>query len=277
MRARAGRALAVAALAGVLAIVPVAARGQCCGDCNVDGAVSIDELVKAVTRALAGCADDGVCRLDDCATQLATCQGDLAECRAHPAPQRLPASGQTTAFGPGSDGDVRAGAPLAYTDNGDGTITDDNTGLIWEKKDHGGGVHDVDKRFSWGANTEPFAMDGTIVSEFLATLNTPPCFAGSCDWRIPNIKELQTLVDYENLPASGPVIDAAFNANCVAGCTADGNGAPVCSCSASFVYWSSTTGRGVPMDAWIVDFDSGIVAFLLKNLDGAVRAVRERR
>ncbi len=36
------------------------------------------------------------------------------------------------AFGLGSDGDVQADAPLSYTDNGDGTITDNSTGLMRE-------------------------------------------------------------------------------------------------------------------------------------------------
>jgi hypothetical protein len=275
--ARAGRGLAVAVVAGLLAVVPMSASGQCCGDCNVDGAVSIDELLKAVNRALVGCADDGVCQMGECPRELAACQADLADCQAHVAPPRLPASGQITAFGPGSDGDVRAGAPLTYTDNGDGTVTDGNTGLIWEKKDRAGGIHDVDKRVSWGTTAEPFSMNGTIVTDFLATLNTPPCFAGNCAWRIPNIRELQSLVDYEIVPASGPVVDAAFNTNCVADCAADGSGDPRCSCSAAFVYWSSTTGRGVPMNAWVVDFDSGLVAFFLKSFAGAVRAVRDGR
>ena len=56
----------------------------------------------------------------------------------------FPATGQTTAYradtltrqgAPVPDnGTVRAGAPLRFTDNWDGTITDNNTGLMWEKK-----------------------------------------------------------------------------------------------------------------------------------------------
>jgi hypothetical protein len=38
--------------------------------------------------------------------------------------QRLPATGQTTSYVKGDDGDIRAGAPLKYRDNGDGTVTD---------------------------------------------------------------------------------------------------------------------------------------------------------
>lgn len=56
----------------------------------------------------------------------------------------FPASGHTTAYGTGSDGDVQAGSTLSYTDNGDGTITDNVTGLMWEKKDDSGGIHDKD-------------------------------------------------------------------------------------------------------------------------------------
>ena len=40
--------------------------------------------------------------------------------------------------GTGQDGDIQAGATLSYTDNGDGTITDNNTGLMWEKKSDDG-------------------------------------------------------------------------------------------------------------------------------------------
>jgi len=36
-----------------------------------------------------------------------------------------------------------------FVDNGDGTITDTNTGLMWEKKDAAGGLHEVTTRYTW--------------------------------------------------------------------------------------------------------------------------------
>jgi len=102
----------------------------------------------------------------------------------------LPATGQTTSYGAGSDGDLRAGIALSYTNNGDGTITDDNTGLMWEKKDDSGGIHDKDNTYTWCVDANPpdgvcdngtNEMDGTIVTTFLPTLNAG--FAGYTDWR----------------------------------------------------------------------------------------------
>src|SRR5437899_1127498 len=62
----------------------------------------------------------GVCTANVCAPRTTKCQA-------------FPATGQTTSFHAGDDGATQAGAPLSYTDNGDGTITDENTGLMWEK------------------------------------------------------------------------------------------------------------------------------------------------
>ncbi|MGH8013763.1 MAG: hypothetical protein ACREQ4_14820, partial [Candidatus Binataceae bacterium] len=65
-------------------------------------------------------------------------------------PQRFPATGQTTSYVAGDDGAIRAGAPLRYRDNGDGTITDENTKLMWEKKDQAsGGLHNWDNTYPW--------------------------------------------------------------------------------------------------------------------------------
>jgi hypothetical protein len=261
-----------AAVVAMLGPIVQGAAAQCCGDCNGGGEVNVNELVTAVNRALTGCSDDGICSASACPVQLATCRGELATCRARPGGQRFPASGQTTSYGPSSDGNVRAGAALSYTDNGDGTITDNNTGLMWEKKDDSGGIHDQDNRYTWGMSEAPYTMNGTMVTEFLTTLNRAPCFAGHCDWRIPNVKELQSIVDYE-IPYLGPTVHTAFhNAAGCTGCT-DVTVAS-CSCTQSFYYWSSTTGAYNTGDAWIVYFNDGYVGNYNKSYYNYVRAVR---
>ncbi len=67
-----------------------------------------------------------------------SCVGDVAAALSgSPLPppcQEFPATGQTTSVRPGDDGDIEAGATLSYTDTGNGTIIDSNTGLQWEKK-----------------------------------------------------------------------------------------------------------------------------------------------
>jgi len=111
-----------------------------------------------------------------------------------------------------------------------------------------------------------------VILKFLATLNTPSCFAGHCDWRIPNVKELQSIVDYE-IPNPGPTVNAAFhNAAGCPGCT-DVTLAS-CSCTASGEYWSSTTSRDFPGYAWYVGFGDGDVDDDRKGFTNAVRAVR---
>jgi len=278
MKSRRVRTAMAVVLCGVgVAWSPGRSSGQCCGDCNGNGTVAINELITAVNRSLKGCQDDGICTMETCPAQLATCRDDLAGCRSQTGCRAFPASGQTTAYGPGSDGDVQAGATLSYTDNGDGTITDNNTGLMWEKKDDSGGIHDQDNNYTWwGGVSEGYLMDGTMVTEFLDTLNAGGGFARHTDWRIPNVRELQSIVDYE-IPYPGPVVNAAFhNAAGCTGCT-DVTLAS-CGCTRSYGYWSSTTTRNDPNYAWNVLFDRGYVLsgsyLLLKYLSFAVRAVR---
>ena len=194
-----------------------------------------------------------------------------------PAVTGLPATGQTTSYGAGSDGDVQAGVTLSYTDNGDGTITDNDTGLMWEKKDDSGGIHDKDNAYTWCADISPpdgicdsgtNAMDGTIVTTFLSTLNVG--FAGYTDWRIPNAKELESIVDYE---AVEPTINPAFNRS--ATCTGCMDVmAATCSCTLSDFYWSSTSYQFSPAEAWDVLFGDGRVVGISKSLTSHVRAVR---
>jgi len=207
-------------------------------------------------------------------TLLPACGDDSDDRQSQACVSGFPASGQTTAYGTGSDGDVRAGAALSYTDNGDGTITDNNTGLMWEKKDDSGGLHDKDNFYTWGMTDPPYEMNGTMLTQFLLVLNQEPCFAEYCDWRIPNVRELQSIVDYQVVDP-GPTVSAAFhNAAGCPGC-ADVTVAS-CSCTASYYYWSSTTGSRGANYAWLVDFTFGGVfnVYGIKNNLEHVRAVR---
>ena len=148
-------------------------------------------------------------------------------------------------------------------------MTDDRTGLMWEKKSDDGSIHDWDNTYTWGQNVSPYMMNGTMVTTFLAALNTAPCFAGYCDWRIPNLVELESIRDLDNV---NPATFSAFNTGCASGCTV-----LTCSCTVSTFYWSSSTSRGNPYSAWRVDFYYGVDfdGFVAdKTLGYYVRAVR---
>ena len=197
------------------------------------------------------------------------------------------------------DGTVQAGSPLMYHDLRDGTILDLNTQLVWEKKDRAGGLHDKDDQFVWSG-------DGTqeTIWDWLDDLNNGcannedmPCsadgdcgvggkcgFAGHRNWRIPNVRELLSIVDYGALI---PTVDSAFNNNCAGTCTV-----LQCSCTAvnGFIpgidtgvggYWSSTSlprPEGTPEfvlpAAWSVFFGSGDSSIDTRGLERHVRAVR---
>jgi hypothetical protein len=160
--------------------------------------------------------------------------------------------------GTGQDGELQKGITRAYADNGDGTVTENQTGLMWEKLDDNdtAGIHDWDDTYTW-------------VNAFgkITTLNTPPCFAGYCDWRLPNINELVSLTKRS---AVSPAIDVAFfHTGCAPGCTAT-----TCSCTQSDYYWSSTTDETNRSDAWLVDFIGGSIYAPPKDGTYYVRAVR---
>ena len=73
-----------------------------------------------------------------------------------------------------------------FQDNADGTVTDRATGLMWSKADSSAGMN-WQKALAW-------------VPRMNATN-----FLGHHDWRLPNAKELQSLVDYSRIPAIAPV------------------------------------------------------------------------
>jgi len=197
------------------------------------------------------------------------CSFDTTGCKGVPRTGGFLATGQTSVYAPGDDGALRVGAPLSYTDNGDGPITDNNTGLMWEKKSDDDGLHDKDSAYSWNPGPAWNPGPGSIW-EWIAQVNAEGSrgFAGHADWRIPNVRELQSIVNYQiSYPA--PMVSAAFNGGCVPGCTV-----LTCSCTVAPLYWSSTTyvyGSGL---AWGVSFSGGSVNIGNKLNGNPVRAVR---
>jgi len=175
-------------------------------------------------------------------------------------------TGQIIAYGTGSDGDLRKGANRSFTDNGDGTITDTTTGLMWEKKSDDDSIHDKDNTYTWGMALSPYTMNGTIVTTFLAALNGGGGFAGHTDWRIPNLNELESIRSLQNV---NPAAYFAFNTGCVASCPVTS-----CSCTKSSNYWSSTTYQNSPAGAWFVHFVDGYLFVSTKSATHYVRAVR---
>ena len=97
----------------------------------------------------------------------------------------------------GQDGVYKEGFPLdgRFTDNGNGTVTDHFTGLMWQKLAadvNGDGRFDGEDAIPW--------CDALAYCE---NLN----FAGHNDWRLPNVRELQSIADYGR---DGPSINPVF-------------------------------------------------------------------
>jgi len=206
----------------------------------------VNDTTENLATALAGLG------LTDYAAELLACATDLATAQAVPKGQTL-RTGQTTCYstggtvigcaGSGQDGELQRGLTPAYVDNADGTITDTQTGLMWEKLSDDGSLHDKDTQYSW---------DNALAVK-IAGLNAGGGFAGHADWRLPNVKELQSLVNYG---VAAPKVAAPFNTACAAGCTVT-----TCSCT-SFAdfkgrYWSGTASLESPAFAYLVDFADG--------------------
>ena len=161
-------------------------------------------------------------------------------------------------------------SPTRFVDNGDGTICDHQTGLMWEQKD---GVsdstvdlnnpRDVDNNYSWSISGGP--PDGTAYTDFLArlngtTANTGPSeqLGGHRDWRLPTSAELQTIL----FLACADVVS----------CTD-----PTFGPTAASYYWSSTSLAGKPNNAWYARFSFNFVSENQKHSTVHVRAVRGGR
>jgi hypothetical protein len=133
--------------------------------------------------------------------------------------------------------------PCRYRDNGDNTVTDFDTGLMWAKQDALDGsrnvfdVLDVDNTFTLEfAAAAAAALTGTSTNG--TSLTPVPGGGAHTDWRLPTIVELTSIVDTTTIACQvgGPCIDPIF------GLTLD-------------LYWASTTDNDD--DGWLVSFQSG--------------------
>ena len=125
-----------------------------------------------------------------------------------------------------------------YTDNGDGTVTDTRTNLMWKRCAEG---------LTWDGTTcsgqaQYFTWTDALKQAADST------YAGHSDWRLPNVKELFTLVEEcRSLPA----INATIFPN-----------AP------SVPAWTGTPTYWVQNAAWYVDFSTGY-SYYAKGRDTA--------
>ena len=155
----------------------------------------------------------------------------------------LPKTGQTILCQTGDDGDLKKGRPLSgphYTaDNVNNTITDNGTGLMWINNTSLAGVSGT---YSW---------PGAIAA---CTLT----YAGCSNWRLPNIKELRSIVNYEMAnPAIGESTSQSPWVNTDPG-----------------YYWSSTSHGWFTQMAWFVNFSDGSIMYAGYGLACRIRPVR---
>jgi hypothetical protein len=170
-------------------------------------------------------------------------------------------TGQITPYAPGDDGDIQAGVPFPiprFTDNRNGTVSDNLTGLIWLKN----------------ASCDALGPNGDGTGTWQEALEAANTLAsGSCgltdgslpgDWRLPNVKELQNLIDFGFV---GPALsDAKGTAQWTEGNAFSG--------VRRVSYWSSTTRPDLLDHAWIIGLGIGGTADAGKGLIAPVWPVR---
>lgn len=154
----------------------------------------------------------------------------------------------TAAYGQTCNDQIPVTAPDSrYTDHGDGTVTDTATGLMWRQCPEG-----LSGSYCGTGSVQLFTWRGGLQQAEAATS------AGHGDWRLPNVKELSSLVDRH---CFGPAINRTRFPN-----------------TPSAWFWSSSPYVNASSYAWVVNFYYGRVDVGYVDRDyggyGSVRLVR---
>jgi uncharacterized repeat protein (TIGR02543 family) len=153
----------------------------------------------------------------------------------------VPRTGQITPYAAGDDGTLHPGvawnAVGRFTANGNGTVTDTLTGLVWLQDanctDSVGAVNKSNSLLKWA---DALTWSNNLASG-LCRLNDGSTVG---DWRLPNIEELESLVDLQQFTPALPTGHPFGNVQ-------------------TGGYWSSSTYAGIPTDAWTVLMDDGFI------------------
>jgi len=160
----------------------------------------------------------------------------------------VPRTGQQTSYGDRDDGQLQKGAvwPVPrFTNNNDGTVTDNLTGLVWLQRANVFGQQSWSQALVYCNNLDStdyaWLSDGSIPG----------------DWRLPNVRELQSLVDYSEASPALP------------------DGHPFDSVVAAGQYWSSSIWVNNLNSAWQVQMSDGGVNRSMRTYTLYVWPVRD--
>lgn len=131
-----------------------------------------------------------------------------------------------------------------FRDNGNGTVTDITTNLMWQQCSDG--------LSGTGCATGTLSI---VTWDNAISYCEGLSLGGFTDWRLPKIKELQSLVDMTR--ATAPTINITYFPN------------------TQSIYWSSTSYAPSTTNAWIVEFGYGYtIGSGYKTNLGYIRCVR---
>jgi hypothetical protein len=146
-------------------------------------------------------------------------------------------SGYTVGVLPGKYVRLVRGTTLTptLTDNFDGTVSDEVTGLIWKKCSEGQTWNDATNGCD-GSSTS-YSWQNSLLRAKTVNTNADGENLGYNDWRLPNIKELSGIID---LSQHDPAINTGIFPS-----------------TPSSWFWSSTPRRDNGSVVWLADFKTG--------------------